>query len=78
MSSLIRHGCWALAVLASAGCAPRAANSLRSADTEARNTERAKKPAKRRRIVAPPPAYGNKIVLSRPRPTGVDLGYADL
>jgi hypothetical protein len=79
MSSLVRHGCWALAVVAAAGCTPRAASPARHAGTEARNAERAKKPDKRRPLVAPPPAYGNKIVLERAsRPSGADAGLIAL
>jgi hypothetical protein len=63
MSSLVLHGCCALAVVAAAGCAPHTGGDAKHPIAEARNAEGMKKPGKRRPLVAPPPAYGNKIVL---------------
>lgn len=66
MSSLVIHGC-AIALLATCACAPRASAVSKHPNAEARNSENTeKKPRKRRpTLVAPPPAYGNKIVLER-------------
>ena len=68
MSSLVIHGC-AIALLATCACAPRASAVPKHPNAEARNSENTeKKPRKRRpTLVAPPPAYGNKIVLERDR-----------
>jgi hypothetical protein len=69
MSSPVLHGCCAIALLASFACSPRPSTVPHHPDAEARNTENAeKKPRKRRpTLVAPPPAYGNKIVFERDR-----------
>lgn len=67
MSSPIRC-CCAIVFLTTVACAPRSSESARHPSAEARNaeTEKAdteKKPRKQRQpVVAPPPAYGNKIV----------------
>jgi hypothetical protein len=62
MSSIIRC-CCAISFLMVAACAPRAPESPRQPSPEARNAETEKKPRKQRPpVVAPPPAYGNKIV----------------
>jgi hypothetical protein len=76
MSSPVLHGCCAIALLALFACSPRTAPVSHHPSAEARNAEsRDKKPRKRRPIlVAPPPAYGNKIVLDRNRRQGRE-GY---
>ena len=61
MSSLLR-GCCAITLLAAIACGPRLATSPSYPTAEARNGETEKKPRKQRPLVAPPPAYGNKIV----------------
>jgi len=61
MSSLVR-GCCAITLLAATACGPRLATSPSHPTAEARNGETEKKPRKQRPLVAPPPAYGNKIV----------------
>lgn len=43
-------------------CGPRPATSPSHPTAEARNGATEKKPRKQRPLVAPPPAYGNKIV----------------
>ena len=61
MSSLIR-GCCAITLLSIFACGPRVAAPSHSS-VEARNGETEKKTRKQRPpLVAPPPAYGNKIV----------------
>jgi hypothetical protein len=66
MSSPVLHGCCAIALLAFIACSPRAAPVPHHPNAEARNAASPeKKPRKRRPLVAPPPAYGNKIVLHR-------------
>ena len=67
MSSSVLHGCCAIALLACFACSPRSASVPRHPNAEARNAPSTeKKPRKRRpTLVAPPPAYGNKIVLER-------------
>jgi len=68
MSSPVLHGCCAIALLASIACSHRAATVPRHPNAEARNAASTeKKPRKRRPLVAPPPAYGNKIVLDSER-----------
>jgi hypothetical protein len=61
MSSVI-YGCCAFTLLAATACGPRAAASPSHPSVEARNGETEKKTRKQRPVVAPPPAYGNKIV----------------
>ena len=62
MSSIVRC-CIAIAFLTVSACGPRASDSPRHPSAEARNAETEKKPRKQRQpVVAPPPAYGNKIV----------------
>ena len=51
-----------MTLLAAAACGPRAATSPSHPSAEARNGETEKKARKPRPLVAPPPAYGNKIV----------------
>jgi hypothetical protein len=64
MSSPVLHGCCAIALLAAIACSPRPATVPHHPNAEARNAVNPeKKPRKRRPLVAPPPAYGNKIVL---------------
>ena len=66
MSSPVLHGCCAIVLLASFACSPRPTSVPRHPNAEARNADgEQKKPRKRRPLVAPPPAYGNKIVLER-------------
>jgi hypothetical protein len=61
MSSLFR-GCCAMTLLALAACGPRLTTPSHPT-AEARNGVTEKKPRKQRQpVVAPPPAYGNKIV----------------
>jgi hypothetical protein len=61
MSSLFR-GCCAMALLALAACGSRL-TAPNHPTAEARNGVTEKKPRKQRQpVVAPPPAYGNKIV----------------
>lgn len=69
MSGPVLHGCCAIALLASFGCSPQTAPVPHHPSAEARNAASAdKKPRKRRpTLVAPPPAYGNKIVDDRGR-----------
>jgi hypothetical protein len=68
MSSSVLHGCCAIVLLASFACSPRPATVPHHPNAEARNTGRTeKKPRKRRPLVAPPPAYGNKIVSDHDR-----------
>jgi hypothetical protein len=68
MRSPVLHGCYAIALLASFACSPRAATVPHHPNAEARNTASPEKKARKRRpLVAPPPAYGNKIVLERDR-----------
>jgi hypothetical protein len=64
MSRIVR-GCFALTLLAAAACGPRAATAPSHPGVEARNGVAEKKPRKQRPLVAPPPAYGNKIVIDR-------------
>lgn len=62
MSSLVRC-CLAITSLTVSACGPRASESPRHPSAEARNAETEKKPRKQRQpVIAPPPAYGNKIV----------------
>jgi hypothetical protein len=61
MSSLVR-GCCAITLLAATACGQHLATSPNHPTAEARNGETEKKPRKQRPLVAPPPAYGNKIV----------------
>ncbi|HTV25692.1 MAG TPA: hypothetical protein VMG12_43650 [Polyangiaceae bacterium] len=61
MSSLVR-GCCAMTLLAVTACGQRPATSPNHPTAEARNGETEKRPRKQRPVVAPPPAYGNKIV----------------
>jgi hypothetical protein len=68
MSSPVLHGCCAIAFLAFIACSPRPATVPHHPNAEARNAaSTVKKPRKRRPLVAPPPAYGNKIVLDQER-----------
>jgi len=69
MSSPVLHGCCAIALLACFACSPQTAPVPRHPSAEARNAPSTeKKPRKRRpTLVAPPPAYGNKIVDDRDR-----------
>jgi hypothetical protein len=64
MSSFVR-GCCAMTLLAAAACGPRPATPPSHPTAEARNGETEKKSRKPRPLVAPPPAYGNKIVIDR-------------
>jgi hypothetical protein len=65
MSSLIR-GCCAIILLSLCACGPRVGAVPNHPSAEARNGETGKKTRKQRPpLVAPPPAYGNKIVQSR-------------
>lgn len=62
MSSLI-YGCCAITLLSVCACGPRGGAVPSHPSTEARNGETEKKTRKQRPpLVAPPPAYGNKIV----------------
>ena len=61
MSSFVR-GCCAITLLAATAWGPRLATSPSHPTAEARNGETEKRPRKQRPLVAPPPAYGNKIV----------------
>jgi hypothetical protein len=70
MSSLVR-GCCAITLLAATACGPRLATSPTHPTAEARNGETEKKPRKQRPLVAPPPAYGNKIVRGSDSPEEV-------
>jgi hypothetical protein len=72
MSSPVLHGCCAIALLASFACSPHTAPVPQHPSAEARNAPNTeKKPRKRRpTLVAPPPAYGNKIVDDRDRRQG--------
>jgi hypothetical protein len=71
MSSPVLHGCCAIVLFASFACSPRPATVPHHPNAEARNADRIeKKPRKRRPLVAPPPAYGNKIVLDHDRQRG--------
>jgi hypothetical protein len=64
MSSLIR-GCCAIILLSTCACGPRSRAVPSHPSAEARNGETEKKTRKQRPpLVAPPPAYGNKIVRS--------------
>jgi hypothetical protein len=64
MSSVVIHGGCALVVLSLSACAALPAEGPRNPNAQARNARSQKKAAKQRRpLVAPPPAYGNKIVL---------------
>lgn len=77
MSSLVR-GCCAITLLAAAtACGPRPATSPNHPSVEARNGETEKKPRKQRPLVAPPPAYGNKIVHGEHDGTE-DIGTKDI
>ena len=51
-----------MTLLVAAACGPRLATAPGHPDAEARNGVTEKKPRKPRPLVAPPPAYGNKIV----------------
>jgi hypothetical protein len=64
MSRIVR-GCCALTLLAAAACGPRTATAPSHPNAEARNGVSEKKTRKPRPLVAPPPAYGNKIVIDR-------------
>jgi len=65
MSSLMR-GCCAIILLSMCACGPRVGAVPNHPSAEARNGETGKKPRKQRPpLVAPPPAYGNKIVQSK-------------
>jgi hypothetical protein len=64
MSSFVR-GCCVMTLLAAAACGSRPATSPNHPTAEARNGETEKKSRKPRPLVAPPPAYGNKIVIDR-------------
>jgi hypothetical protein len=64
MSSFVRV-CCALALLAGAACGPRVAATPNHPSAEARNGVTEKRARKQRPVVAPPPAYGNKIVIDR-------------
>lgn len=54
-----------MTLLAAAACGPRSATSPNHPNAEARNGETEKKSRKPRPLVAPPPAYGNKIVIDQ-------------
>lgn len=60
-SLALRVACIALVV---GGCGPRLANPPRAGGAQAKNANPSseKKPKAPRPLVAPPPAYGNKIV----------------
>jgi hypothetical protein len=63
MSRFVIHGCCAMTLLLVCACGPGSAPVPRHPDAEARNGETEKKTRKPRPpVVAPPPAYGNKIV----------------
>jgi hypothetical protein len=64
MSRIVR-GCCAITLLAAAACAPRATTAPSHPNAEARNGISEKKTRKPRPVVAPPPAYGNKIVIDQ-------------
>jgi hypothetical protein len=64
MSSLVRS-CCAITLLAATACGQHLATSPKNPTAEARNGETEKKSRKQRPLVAPPPAYGNKIVHGR-------------
>ena len=71
MRSPVLHGCFAIALLAAFACSPRAATVPHHPNAEARNAASTeKKLRKRRPLVAPPPAYGNKIVFDGERRQG--------
>jgi len=71
MSSLVRC-CFAIGFLTVTACGPRASQTPRHPSAEARNAETDKKPRKQRQpVVAPPPAYGNKIVQDAVLPDGL-------
>jgi hypothetical protein len=62
MSRFVIHGCCAMTLLVVCACGSGSAAVPRHPDAEARNGETEKKTRKPRPVVAPPPAYGNKIV----------------
>jgi hypothetical protein len=64
MSSPVRGYC-AIILLAAAACGPRLATAPSHPTAEARNGVTEKKSRKQRPVVAPPPAYGNKVVIDR-------------
>ncbi len=64
MSGPVIYGCCAITLLAVCACGPRLTPAPNHPSAEARNAETEKKTRKQRPpLVAPPPAYGNKIVL---------------
>lgn len=54
-----------MTLLAATACGARPAAAPSHPTAEARNGETEKKSRKPRPLVAPPPAYGNKIVIDR-------------
>jgi hypothetical protein len=75
MSRIVR-GCCAIAFLGAAACAPRTGAAPSHPSAEARNGVSDKKPRKQRPVVAPPPAYGNKIVDRTPARCDQELAAA--
>ena len=63
MSSFVIRSCCAISLLALGACHPESAVAPKHPNAEARNGVTEKKTRKQRPpVVAPPPAYGNKIV----------------
>ena len=64
MSRRFSLGALVLAAAMALACGPRLAPTPRDGGAQARNQDqpRKKKPSQPRPLVAPPPAYGNKIV----------------
>jgi hypothetical protein len=63
MSSFVIRSCCAISLLALGACHPESTVAPKHPNAEARNGVTEKKTRKQRPpVVAPPPAYGNKIV----------------
>lgn len=71
-----------MTLLAVTACGQHLATAPNHPTAEARNGETEKKPRKQRPLVAPPPAYGNKIVHGHDSEendvASVDIGAAAL
>jgi hypothetical protein len=81
MSCLVTRASFVIALLTVCACGPHSTPAPKHPSAEARNSEMEKKPRKPRPLVAPPPAYGNKIVVdarSGPARTGARSSEADL
>jgi len=66
MSSFVIHVCCAVTLLTVCACGAPSTAAPKHPSAEARNGETEKKTRKQRPpLVAPPPAYGNKIVFDR-------------